>query len=242
MTQLIAGKFRVDELATHRLKPVRTPIQRGPFTERLESKCGALAGRPSKINIDRPATSELFKNPVYPAKSKQAPSACFCWRNGRDDELVTRRLKPARTPIQRVLFAERLESKCGALAGRPLKINIDRPATSELFENPVYPAKSKQAPSAYFCWRNGREVSGRRIGYSQAKACSYADPAGPLYRVQAERQKLRCSIFFILCETQCEHGSHKTKKPLPKQRFLPKSACRGDWIRTSDLQLPKLAR
>ena len=149
MTQLIAGKFRGDELATHRLKPVRTPIQQGPFAERLESKCGALAGRPLKINIDRPATSELFKNPVYPAKSKQAPSACFCWRNGR-------------------------------------------------------------------------EVSGRRIGYSQAKACSYADPAGPLYRVQAERQKLRCSIFLF-----CAKPSASTVRTKQKNLCLSKGFCRN---------------
>ena len=69
---------------------------------------------------------------------------------------------------------------------------------------------------------NCREVSGRRIGYSQAGACSYADPARPLYRVQAERQKLRCSIFLF-----CAKPSASTVRTKQKNLCLSKGFCRN---------------
>ena len=115
------------------------------------------------------------------------------------DELATHRLKPARTPIQRVLFAERLESKCGALAGRPLKINTKSPRNQRTIQESGLSRKKQTGAKRLFL------LEKRPEGYFQGNV-SPTKTAG--------LEKFCCLLEF----------------------------CRGDWIRTSDLQLPKLAR
>ena len=80
-------------------------------------------------------------------RSYADPSACFVGETAgkfRDDELATRRLRPARTPIQRVSFVERLESKCEALAGRPLKINTKSPRNQRTIQESGLSRKKQQ--------------------------------------------------------------------------------------------------
>ena len=149
------------------------------------------------------------------------PSACFCRRNCR--EVSGRRI--GYSQAEACSYADPARPLCGetgievrSTRGAAIENKYRSPRNQRTIQESGLSCKKQTGAKRLFLLE---KRPGRRIGYSQAEACSYADPAGPLCKnTKCKRAPLRGDFYWAtgFSENIFPYPVATIKKSLPESR------------------------